>query len=156
MIGELIGALGITEPGAGSDVGSMRTSAVKDGDDYIINGSKIFITNGGIADFVILAAKTDKEAGHSGITLFLVDTDTPGFETENKTTPRETHALSAGAKLMSAEAVAKGLLTDIGTKRFIILANRPSKFFYALRRLSSRLTFAEIDRIIAKAQKHSK
>ncbi len=77
--GELIGALGVTEPGAGSDVASMRTNAVRDGDAYVINGSKIFITNGGIADFIILAAKTDKEAGHSGISLFLVDTDTPGF-----------------------------------------------------------------------------
>jgi len=82
--GELIGALGVTEPGAGSDVGAMRTSAVKDGDDYVINGSKMFITNGGIADFIILAAKTDKEAGYSGITLFLVDTDTPGFSVSRK------------------------------------------------------------------------
>ncbi len=77
--GELIGALGVTEPGAGSDVGSIRTHAVRDGDGYVINGSKIFITNGGIADFVILAVKTDKERGHAGISLFLVDTDTPGF-----------------------------------------------------------------------------
>ena len=77
--GELIGALGVTEPGAGSDVGSMRTHAVRDGDSYVINGGKMFITNGGIADFVILAAKTDKEAGYAGISLFLVDTDTPGF-----------------------------------------------------------------------------
>ncbi len=82
--GENIGALGVTEPDAGSDVASIRTSAVKDGDDYIINGSKIFITNGGIADFVILAVKTDKEKGHSGITLFLVDTDTPGFIVSRK------------------------------------------------------------------------
>ena len=82
--GEKIGALGVTEPGAGSDVGSIRTTAVKDGDDYVINGSKIFITNGGIADFVILAAKTDKEAGYSGITLFLIDTDTPGFTVSRK------------------------------------------------------------------------
>lgn len=77
--GEIIGALGVTEPGAGSDVGSIRTNAVKDGDSYVINGSKIFITNGGIADFVILAAKTDKERGHAGISLFLVDKGTPGF-----------------------------------------------------------------------------
>jgi acyl-CoA dehydrogenase len=77
--GELIGSLGVTEPGAGSDVASIRTNAVRDGDDYIINGSKMFITNGGIADYVILAAKTDREAGHAGITLFLVDKGTPGF-----------------------------------------------------------------------------
>ena len=97
-----------------------------------------------------------KPSGVSVQVLCPPDTDTPGFENENKTKPRETHALSEGAKLMSAEAVAEALLANIGTKRFIILANRPSKFFYALRRLSSRLTFAEIDRIIAKAQKHSK
>jgi acyl-CoA dehydrogenase len=79
MKGEAIGALGVTEPGAGSDVAAIRTYAVKDGDDYVINGSKIFITNGGIADFVILAVKTDKEKGHAGISLFLVDKGTPGF-----------------------------------------------------------------------------
>jgi acyl-CoA dehydrogenase len=77
--GELLGSLGVTEPGAGSDVASIRTSALIDGDSYVINGSKIFITNGGIADYVILAAKTDREAGHAGISLFLVDRDTPGF-----------------------------------------------------------------------------
>jgi alkylation response protein AidB-like acyl-CoA dehydrogenase len=77
--GEIIGSLGVTEPGAGSDVASIRTNAVREGDDYLINGSKIFITNGGIADYVILAAKTDREAGHAGITLFLVDKGTPGF-----------------------------------------------------------------------------
>jgi acyl-CoA dehydrogenase len=77
--GEIIGSLGVTEPGAGSDVASIRTSAVKDGDSYIINGSKMFITNGGIADFVVLAAKTDKDRGHAGISLFLVDKVTPGF-----------------------------------------------------------------------------
>jgi acyl-CoA dehydrogenase len=77
--GEAIGCLAVTEPGAGSDVSSIRTSAEKDGDSYIINGSKMFITNGGIANFGIVAAKTDKEKGHAGISIFLVDTDTPGF-----------------------------------------------------------------------------
>ena len=77
--GELIGSLGVTEPGAGSDVASIRTSAVRDGDAYVINGSKMFITNGGIADYVILAAKTDRDAEHAGISLFLVDKGTPGF-----------------------------------------------------------------------------
>ena len=77
--GDLIGSLGVTEPGAGSDVASMRTHALRDGDSYVINGSKIFITNGGIADYVILAAKTNREAEHSGISLFVVDKGTPGF-----------------------------------------------------------------------------
>jgi citronellyl-CoA dehydrogenase len=77
--GEKIGCLGITEPGAGSDVAGIRTQAVRDGDEYVINGSKMFITNGVRADFILMVAKTDPDAGHNGITLFLVDTDTPGF-----------------------------------------------------------------------------
>ncbi len=77
--GELIGSLGVTEPGAGSDVASIRTNAVRDGDSYVINGSKMFITNGGIADYVILATKTEKEKGHEGISMFLVDRGAPGF-----------------------------------------------------------------------------
>src|SRR5262245_41892244 len=84
--GERIGCLGITEPGAGSDVAGIRTTATRDGDDYVISGSKIFITNGARADFAVLVAKTDPDAGHSGITLFVVDLrdesgDTvPGFQ----------------------------------------------------------------------------
>lgn len=77
--GEMICALGVTEPGAGSDVAGIRTRAVKDGSDYVINGSKIFITNGCKADFVVLATKTNPEAGHQGITLFIVETKTKGF-----------------------------------------------------------------------------
>jgi acyl-CoA dehydrogenase len=77
--GELLGCLAVTEPGAGSDVSGITTRATKDGDDYIINGNKIFITNGSWCDFAVVAAKTDPDAGHSGITLFVVDADTPGF-----------------------------------------------------------------------------
>jgi alkylation response protein AidB-like acyl-CoA dehydrogenase len=71
--GEKIGALGITEPGAGSDVAGIRTTAIRDGDEYVINGSKIFITNGARADFIVLVTKTDPGARHDGITLFIVD-----------------------------------------------------------------------------------
>lgn len=77
--GDLIGALGVTEPFAGSDVAGIKTSAKKDGDYYVINGSKTFITNGCKADFVVLATKTNPSAGHQGITMFVVDTKTPGF-----------------------------------------------------------------------------
>ena len=77
--GEAVGAIAMTEPGAGSDLQGMRTSARKDGDEYIISGSKTFITNGQHADLVIVAAKTDPNAGAKGITLFLVDTTLPGF-----------------------------------------------------------------------------
>jgi citronellyl-CoA dehydrogenase len=79
IAGERIGALGITEPGAGSDVAGIATRAIRDGDEYVVNGRKIFITNGCRADFLLLVAKTQPEHRHDGISLFLVDTDTPGF-----------------------------------------------------------------------------
>jgi citronellyl-CoA dehydrogenase len=90
--GEKIGCLGITEPGAGSDVAGIRTTAIRDGDEYVINGSKTFITNGVRADFILMVAKTDPDAGHSGITLFLVDTDTPGFRVSRQLEKMGMHA----------------------------------------------------------------
>ena len=77
--GEIVGALGVTEPDAGSDVAGIKTRATKDGENWVINGSKIFITNGGWADYVVVAAKTDPDAGHQGVTLFVVEAGTPGF-----------------------------------------------------------------------------
>ena len=77
--GEKVACLGITEPNAGSDVQNVQTWAKRDGDDWIINGSKIFITNGIRADFITLVARTDRGRGFEGVTLFLVDCNTPGF-----------------------------------------------------------------------------
>jgi len=78
--GEYIGAMAITEPGAGSDAASIECRARRDGDDWILNGSKIFITNGSIADTVIVLAVTDPEAGSGhGVSAFIVERDTPGF-----------------------------------------------------------------------------
>lgn len=77
--GEWVGALGLTEPGAGSDAVGIETTAEKDGDEYVLNGTKMFITNGPIADLVLLYAKTDKEKGSRGITAFLVETSFDGF-----------------------------------------------------------------------------
>jgi acyl-CoA dehydrogenase len=85
--GEKILAVAMTEPGAGSDLAAMQSRAVKDGDDYIINGSKIFISNGVLADLVVLAVKTDPAAGAKGITLFVVEDGTPGF-TKSKQIPK--------------------------------------------------------------------
>jgi len=81
--GELFGCFGLTEPDSGSDAASLKTTAVQDGDYYILNGNKMWITNGGIAGVAIIFAKTDKEAGAKGITAFLVDRDTPGFSTKD-------------------------------------------------------------------------
>ncbi|MFI5770724.1 acyl-CoA dehydrogenase family protein [Streptomyces sp. NPDC051658] len=77
--GEAIGCFGLTEPGTGSDAGNLTTRAVRDGDYYVINGSKMFITNGTWADVVLLFARTDDTPGHRGISAFLVPTDTPGL-----------------------------------------------------------------------------
>ncbi|MBT4491839.1 MAG: acyl-CoA dehydrogenase, partial [Gammaproteobacteria bacterium] len=79
VTGEIVGAIAMTEPGAGSDLQSIRSTADKDGDDYIINGAKTFITNGQHCDVVIVAAKTDPKAGARGMTLFTMDCSLPGF-----------------------------------------------------------------------------
>ncbi len=77
--GEVVAAIGMTEPGAGSDLKNIRTVARREGDEYVVNGSKIFISNGQHADLVVLAATIDRGAGSHGVSLFLVDTRTPGF-----------------------------------------------------------------------------
>src|SRR5256885_4621661 len=82
--GEKILCLGITEPDAGSDVKGIKTRAVRDGDEYVINGSKTYLTNGHRADVIVLVTKTDPEAGHGGITLFLVPMDLPGVIREKR------------------------------------------------------------------------
>jgi len=82
--GEKILCLGITEPDAGSDVSAVKTRAVRDGDDYVINGAKTYITNGHRADVIVLVTKTDPEAGYDGFTLFLVPMDLPGVIREQR------------------------------------------------------------------------
>ncbi|MGQ9594064.1 MAG: acyl-CoA dehydrogenase [Anaerolineae bacterium] len=77
--GRWLGAFGLTEPGAGSDAGACKTTAYLDGDEWVINGQKCFITNGSIADVVLIAAVTDKSAGACGISNFIVPKGTPGF-----------------------------------------------------------------------------
>ena len=77
--GEALGAYALSEPGAGSDVVSMKTTAKEDGDHYVLNGSKVWITNGGVADIYIVFAKTDADAKHKGISAFIVEKGTDGF-----------------------------------------------------------------------------
>ncbi|WP_290637318.1 acyl-CoA dehydrogenase family protein [Aquisalimonas sp.] len=84
VTGEAVGCIGMTEPGAGSDLQGMKTRAEKDGDGYRINGQKTFITNGYHADVMIVASKTDPSAGAKGMTLFTVDTTTSGFDRGRK------------------------------------------------------------------------
>ena len=85
--GRKIGALGLTEPGAGSDaLGSMRTTARRDGDHYVLNGGKIYITNGPVADVILVYAKTDRSKGPQGISAFIVEKGFPGFKVAQKLT----------------------------------------------------------------------
>src|SRR5258706_1320105 len=77
--GEAIGSLGMTEPHAGSDLKAIRTRAVRDGDDFVISGQKVFISNGQLCDVIVLATKTNAGPGSNEVTLFLVDTSLPGF-----------------------------------------------------------------------------
>lgn len=101
--GEALGCFGLTEPGTGSDAGSLTTRAVRDGDDYVINGSKMFITNGTWADVVLLFARSTDAPGHKGVTAFLVPTDTPGL------TRRTVHGKLGLRGQATAELVLEGV-----------------------------------------------
>lgn len=83
--GQRVGALGLTEPGAGSDaLGSMRTTATRDGDHFRLNGTKLYITNGPVADVLLVYAKTNKDKGSKGVSAFIVEKDFPGFKVAQK------------------------------------------------------------------------
>jgi alkylation response protein AidB-like acyl-CoA dehydrogenase len=92
IAGEKILCLGITEPDAGSDVAGIKTRAVRDGEEFVINGSKTYITNGHRADVIVLVTKTDPDAGYDGFTLFLVPMDAPGVIREQKLRKMGMHA----------------------------------------------------------------
>ncbi len=94
--GEKIGALGITEPGAGSDVAGLRTSAKRTDGGWVVNGSKTFITNGVIADFLVCAVKTTAEGGHGGISFLVIDTDSPGYEVTSRLEKHGWHSSDTG------------------------------------------------------------
>ena len=111
----------MTEPGAGSDVQAIRTNAVKDGDGWILNGSKIFITNGIHADLVIVAAITDPGKGAKGTSLFLVDTSLPGFQKGNKIEKIGQHASdTAELFFQDVRLPANALLGELN-KGFVIM-----------------------------------
>ena len=92
IAGDLVAAIGVSEPDAGSDVAAIRTRAVADGNDYVINGSKMWITNGTQADFVTLLARTSGERGFRGLSLIVVPTTTPGFHVSRKLEKLGNHA----------------------------------------------------------------
>ena len=121
--GEVLGALAMTEPGAGSDVQAIRTSAVKDGEDWVLNGSKIFITNGMLAELVIVAAITDPGKGAKGTSLFLVDANLPGFDRGKKIEKMGQHTSdTAELFFQDVRLSASALLGDLN-KGFVIMMN---------------------------------
>lgn len=115
ITGDIVTALGMTEPSAGSDLAALRTRAVRDGDDYILNGSKVFITNGIHADMVVMAAKTDPEARARGVSLFLVDTSLDGFSKGKKIEKMGQHSSDTAELFMTDVRVpANALLGEEG------------------------------------------
>jgi isovaleryl-CoA dehydrogenase len=103
-MGQHIGALGLTEPNAGSDAVNIQTVAVRKGDQYVVNGTKMFITNGSVANTIVLYAKTDKEKGARGITAFILDTKFPGFSV-SKELKKYGHRGSPTAELILQDCI---------------------------------------------------
>ncbi|MBB2495520.1 acyl-CoA dehydrogenase family protein [Aquipseudomonas ullengensis] len=129
--GEVVTAIAMTEPGTGSDLQGVKTTALLDGDEYVINGSKTFITNGWQADMVIVVAKTDPKGGSKGISLFLVDADTPGF--------------SKGKRLekvgMKAQDTSELFFQDVRIPKSNLLGKEGMGFVYLMQELpQERLT----------------
>ena len=121
--GEIVGALGVTEPDVGSDVAGIKTSAKRDGDGWLINGAKMFITNGSWADYVVVAAKTDPDAGHAGITLFVVDTDTPGFSSRRMRMLGWRTGQTGELTLQDVRVPDENMLGDEGSGFYAIMQN---------------------------------
>ncbi|HET6857627.1 MAG TPA: acyl-CoA dehydrogenase family protein [Streptomyces sp.] len=124
--GDLIGCFGLTEPGTGSDAGNLTTRAVRDGDDYVINGSKMFITNGTWADVVLLFARSTDAPGHRGVSAFLLPADSPGL------TRREIH----GKLGLRGQATAELFLEDVRVPASAMLAPEGKGFSVAMSALA--------------------
>ncbi|MET9650320.1 acyl-CoA dehydrogenase family protein [Streptomyces sp. NPDC006460] len=124
--GDAIGCFGLTEPGTGSDAGSLATRAVRDGDGYVVNGTKMFITNGTWADVVLLFARTDDTPGHKGVSAFLVPTDTPGL------TRRTIH----GKLGLRGQATAELVLEDVRVPAAAMLGPEGKGFSIAMSALA--------------------
>lgn len=124
--GEALGCFGLTEPGTGSDAGSLATKAVRDGDDYVINGSKMFITNGTWADVVLLFARTGDTPGHRGVSAFLVPADAPGL-------PRRTVHGKLGLR---GQATAELVLEDVRVPATALMGPEGKGFSIAMSALA--------------------
>jgi acyl-CoA dehydrogenase len=137
--GEIILAIAMTEPGGGSDLKSVRTTAVRDGDEYVINGSKTFITNGCVSDMVLVVCKTDPAAGSKGVSLIMVETNRDGFRRGRKLEKVGMHAQDTAELFFDNVRVPvanrlgeenKGftyMMQDLAQERFMIAVNAAAK-----------------------------
>ena len=126
--GELILAIAMTEPGAGSDLAGVRTTAIRDGDHYILNGQKTFITNGLLSDLVIVVAKTDPAAGRKGISLLMVERDMAGFRRGRKLEKMGLHAQDTAELFFDNVRVpAANLLGEEGKGFAYLMSNLPQE-----------------------------
>jgi acyl-CoA dehydrogenase len=124
IAGEKVGALGITEPGAGSDVAGLTTTARRDGDRFIVNGAKTFITNGVRADFLVCACKTNEEGGHGGISFLVLEREMPGYEVAAKLEKLGWHSSDTGELAFTdVEVPAENLLGEENQGFKLIMAN---------------------------------
>jgi butyryl-CoA dehydrogenase len=123
--GKKLGCFGLTEPGAGSDAAALLTTARRDGDDYILNGNKVFITNGTHADIALIFATVDTDLGHKGITAFVVPVDTPGFS-------RGTHEYKLG---VNASGTTELVMVDCRVPARFRLGEEGDGFKIAMRAL---------------------
>jgi len=157
--GEHIGALALTEPNAGSDAVSIQTSARKDGDYYVINGSKMFITNGPVANTIIVYTKTDKSAGAKGITAFILDTKSPGFSVSREIHKVGNRASQTGELVFEdcripaenilgevnrgVAVMMSGLDVERTVMSFLLLGNAEGAFAEALKYSKERVQFGK-------------
>jgi alkylation response protein AidB-like acyl-CoA dehydrogenase len=124
IAGEKVGALGITEPGAGSDVAAISTTAKREGDRFIVNGSKTFITNGVRADFLVCACRTTAAGGHGGISFLVLEREMPGYEVTSKLEKMGWHSSDTGElSFTDLEVPAENLLGEENGGFKLIMAN---------------------------------
>lgn len=144
LTGDIITAIGMTEPGAGSDLASIQTTAIRDGDDYIINGEKTFITNGYTTDLVVLVCKTDPKANppHRGISLFVVEAGTPGFKKGKKLRKIGQHANDTSELIFE----------DVRVPRMNLLGEEGKGFYYLMEKLQQERLLVAIQ-CMASAEK---
>jgi citronellyl-CoA dehydrogenase len=142
--GEMVGCIGVTEPDAGSDVASIRTRAESDGDDWVINGRKLYITNGTQADWVCLLARTSDEGGFRGMSLIIVPTNTPGFSVSRKLRKLGNHSSDTAELMLDNVRVSKANTIGPEGMGFILQMQQ----FQRERLVGSITTYSSLERTV--------